>query len=105
MADPATTPTGKQFSFSLIGDDLHLYNTCRDLIEGEAGEAETKVTEALESLDPAVRALVQARFAPKPKKDISQRQVFVTALGAFLAQKEAEADAEDADTPDEGGEE
>ena len=91
MAEPVK---GKPFSFNLTGDDLHLYETVRAIIEGEQEEAEGKISEALSGLDPDVRALVQARFAPRPKKDISQRQVFVTAMGAFLAVKEAEADEE-----------
>ena len=86
-------PTGKTFNFNLIGDDLFLYETVRELYEADQEEADATVAEALAGLGPATRALVEARFAPKAKKELSHRQVFVQALRESLKAREAAEDA------------
>ena len=104
MADTTsspTKPTGKTVNFNLIGDDLFLYETVKGIYEDEADEDESAVSEALESLDPRVRALVQARFAPVRQEKLSYRAVFVRALQEVLDARDAAADEEEAAEADE----
>ena len=83
---------GKTFNFSLTGDDFYLYETIRDIYQDAEEEGDATVADALAELDPAVRALIESRIAPKPaRREISPRQVFVRALQAAM-------DAEDAAT-------
>ena len=97
MADESTTkkkPTGRTFNFNLVGDDLHLYETVRDIYQDEQESEEATVASVLGEMDPQIRALLESRFAPKPaRREMSQRQVFVRALGAALAALEAAEDA------------
>lgn len=92
-ADTATKPTGKAFNLNLIGDDLHLYTTMRDIYQDEREADESRVLATLDGLDPEIRALLQARMAAKPvRRDISHREVFVRAMREAMAAREAADD-------------
>lgn len=94
MADNATTPkVGKTISFNLVGDDLHLFDTMKDVFLDEIEADERKVQEALATLPAEAAALVRGRLAPRSKTDLSHRQVFVKALQESLAKRDAEEDA------------
>lgn len=92
--DGATT--GKPFSFNLVGDALHLYNTARAHMEGAVEADEQRVKDELAKLPAEVRALVQARMSPVKAENISHKQVFTNALAAYVAKAEADSDAEEA---------
>lgn len=90
MAEPKA---GKSIAFQLVGDDLFLFETVRDMYEGEREDDEAKVASALDGLDPEVRALVQSRMVTQSRKELSQREVFMRAMREAMAAREAAEDA------------
>jgi ketosteroid isomerase-like protein len=102
VADAAATKEakkvspGKSFAFNLTGDDFHLYETARDTYQAEADGDDETVAAALDCLDDDVRALVEARFAPRPaKRELSQRQLFVRVMQDAQKYRDYLADQEE----------